>query len=197
MTFQYILNSNYKDLSELKGKFLSKDPEGLKLDLGCGFYKPHGYIGIDNLVGAASQIEASNNMPDIYMNLDGSEKLPFKDGEIHEIRSSHFLEHCVNLDFIFQESFRVLRSGGAFNLTVPYANSAQGMFPGHTIFFTERWFKENIIFSNCFLIISEKYKSGPEWDELPWAIRRLIPFHYARKFLFNACIELTLLCVKK
>ena len=84
----YTLQNNVNTLQQLKSKY---DPQnaGLKLDLGCGYYKPVGFIGVDNMVGHFSQIENQGNFPDILMDLN-REKIPFEDSTCIEIRASHF-----------------------------------------------------------------------------------------------------------
>jgi predicted SAM-dependent methyltransferase len=112
--------------------------QGLRLDLGCGYYKPAGFVGLDNMVGFATQNENIENLPDILIDLN-NEVLPFAPDSCCEVRASHFLEHS-NVPHIIDEVFRVLAPDGTFTIVVPYANSAEGMYPGHNIFFTEKWF---------------------------------------------------------
>ncbi|WP_295544015.1 class I SAM-dependent methyltransferase [uncultured Thiohalocapsa sp.] len=168
---------------------------GMRLDLGCGYYKPQGYIGLDNLVGEAAQIINQDNAPDILMDLS-AQPLPFADNSVDEVRSSHFLEHS-NLDHVLNESWRVLKPGGRLVFTVPYANSAEGMYPGHHIFLTERWFHENLNFQAKFHIERERYDPSQAWRRLPLVVRGLIPFSFARTFLFNACWQMQIVARKR
>jgi hypothetical protein len=185
----FILNNGVKSIDEI----LLSHPTGLKLDLGCGYYKPKGYIGVDNLIGRATQIENKSNLPDILMDLNHA-PIPFPDESCIEIRSSHFLEHS-NLSWIIDESYRLLKVEGEFNFTVPYANSAEAMYPGHSIFLTERWFFENTNFQSKFEIVRIKYYPSVYWK---WSLLRfIIPFNVARKFLFNACWQMSVYCRKK
>lgn len=186
------LNRRWESMEQL---IQAQGQDGLRLDLGCGYYKPPGYIGIDNLVGEGAQIANAENAPDILMDLDRG-PLPFADHSIAEVRSSHFLEHS-NLDHVINESWRVLRPGGRFVFIVPYANSAEGMYPGHHIFLTERWFYENLNFQSKFTIQHEHYDPSLAWKRLPWLVRALIPFSFARTFLFNACWQMKIEAVKK
>jgi hypothetical protein len=143
------------------------DPGGkVRVDLGCGFYKPAGFIGIDNFAGSAAQIPDGGNLPDIVMDLNRC-RTPLPDGCCVEVRASHFL--------------------------VPYANSAEGMYPGHSIFLTEKFFHNNLKFQRLFRILTEEYKPSEDYAALPEAVRRqLPPFDLARKFLFNVCSEMTI-----
>lgn len=187
-----VLNSKYKNINEIYDAYGGKD---FKLDLGCGYVKPPGFIGIDNLSGKGSQIQNEHNAPDIFLDLDRS-CFPFADNSCEEIRSSHFLEHS-NLIHILDESYRVLRPGGTFLFAVPYANSAEGMYPGHQQFLTEKWFYKNLNFQNKYKIEYEEYFPSADYLELPFLIRAVIPFKFARTFLFNACWQMIIKCTVK
>jgi SAM-dependent methyltransferase len=168
------------------------DPGGkVRVDLGCGFYKPAGFIGIDNFAGSAAQIPDGGNLPDIVMDLNRC-RTPLPDGCCVEVRASHFLEHS-DLDRTFEEVHRLLDPEGVFLFVVPYANSAEGMYPGHSIFLTEKFFHNNLKFQRLFRILTEEYKPSEDYAALPEAVRRqLPPFDLARKFLFNVCSEMTI-----
>ncbi len=172
--------------------FLSEHRNGLRLDLGCGFSKPNGFIGLDNFDGIATQI-VSENRPDILMDLN-RDPIPFPDESCAEIRSSHFLEHS-NLPWIIDESHRLLKKNGVFLFAVPYANSAEGMYPGHHTFLTEKWFFENINFQQKFKIEKIDYYPSDYWKKS--LARFFIPFSFARTFFFNACWQMIVYCVKK
>lgn len=187
-----VFNKNYQSIEEVYAAF---GGGSFKLDLGCGYVKPSGFIGIDNLSGEASQIPNAQNAPDILMNLDTA-AFPFPDNSCEEIRSSHFLEHS-QLMHILNESHRVLRPGGTFLFAVPYANSAEGMYPGHQQFLTEKWFYENLTFQRNFKIEHEEYFPSADYLKLPLILRTLIPFKFARTFLFNACWQMIFRCSAK
>lgn len=171
-------------------------PDGLvKVDLGSGYYKPEGYIGFDNMSETKIQIENASNMPDVLMDLN-THAIPLPDISCSEVRSSHFLEHS-NLDHIFREAYRVLVPGGVFKFTVPYANSADGMYPGHHMFLTEKWFEKNVTFQSLFEITNRQFKRSPEYEAAPWWIKLIFPFYVARTLLFNACNEMTISAVKR
>eukprot|EP00825_Cyclidium_porcatum_P024473 TRINITY_DN2688_c0_g2_i1.p4 TRINITY_DN2688_c0_g2~~TRINITY_DN2688_c0_g2_i1.p4 ORF type:complete len:209 (+),score=6.81 TRINITY_DN2688_c0_g2_i1:1549-2175(+) len=187
-----VLNNKYKDIEALYDAY---GGGSFKLDLGCGYVKPSGFIGIDNLSGESSQIPNDKNSPDIFLDLD-SASFPFADNSCEEVRSSHFLEHS-NLMHILDESHRVLRPGGTFLFAVPYANSAEGMYPGHQQFLTEKWFYENLNFQRKYKIEHEEYFPSADYLKLPFVIRALIPFKFARTFLFNACWQMIIRCTVK
>jgi len=173
----------------------------LRLDLGCGRVKPAGYVGLDNLVGVppdqlahppapgdAAPAAGALEGPDVYLDLN-QEPFPFPTGSCAEVRARHFLEHSV-LDHIFAEAWRVLRPGGLFVIVVPYANSAWGMYPGHSIFLTERFFAESEPFVSRFAIERTTYRQDEAWEAWPRLLRRLIPYDWARTHLFNVCKEM-------
>jgi SAM-dependent methyltransferase len=182
-----VLNERWSSVDQIVA---AAPQSGLRLDLGCGYVKPEGFIGLDNLVGEGAQIVDDANAPDVLLDLNRS-PLPFPDNSCAEVRSSHFLEHS-NLDHVINESYRVLKPDGLFMFAVPYANSAEGLFPGHAIFLTEKWFQENMNFQAKFELTGEEYTPSDDWLALPAIVRRLIPFDFARRHLFNACRQMTL-----
>jgi SAM-dependent methyltransferase len=187
-----IFNKKYQNIEDVYNAY---GGSSFKLDLGCGYVKPEGFIGVDNLSGEASQIPNIENAPDILMNLDVS-AFPFPNNSCEEVRSSHFLEHS-QLMHILTESHRVLRPGGTFLFAVPYANSAEGMYPGHQQFLTEKWFYKNLNFQRYFTIESEEYFPSDDYLKLPLILRAMIPFKFARTFLFNACWQMIFRCSAK
>ncbi|MCS7092512.1 MAG: class I SAM-dependent methyltransferase [Patescibacteria group bacterium] len=189
MTRKQAWNLAKKLLEERRNK-----GERVVIDLGCGYYKFPGAIGLDNGYGLEAQIKNPKQLPDIIIDLNRS-PLPFPNASVDEVRSSHFLEHS-NVMHIIKESYRVLKPDGKWICTVPYANSAQGMYPGHNLFFTELWFKENLVFNELFVIDGFQFKPSPYWLRLPWLFRKIFPFKAARIFLFNACHEMTIFAKK-
>lgn len=186
----YTLDPRWRSLDELI------DAHGgagaLRLDLGCGYVKPEGTIGIDDLSAQPDRVPEGGSAPDLYMDLN-RDPLPFSDSSVEEIVSSHFIEHS-NLPHVLPECRRVLKPGGTFHFVVPYANSAEGMYPGHLTFLTERWFHESPLFNELFEIVDERFDPSPEYEKLPRAVRRLLPFDLARRFLFNVCNQMHIIC---
>jgi len=180
------LHPRWSSLDEL----LAAHPE-LRLDLGCGWVKEPGYVGLDDLRGVGGlegQSADDARGPDVFLDLN-ADRWPFPDGSVAEVRSRHFLEHSL-LDHVFGESHRVLAPGGRFVAIVPYANSADGMAPGHTVFLTERFFEHNPSFLEKFAIERITYRQSEEWERWPRLLRRLIPFDWARTHLYNVCREM-------
>jgi SAM-dependent methyltransferase len=170
----------------------------LRLDLGCGYVKPPGYVGLDDLRGVGGlqgQLPSVEGGPDVLLDLN-EDAYPFADGSVEEIRSRHFLEHS-HLDHVFEQSHRLLRPGGLFVGIVPYANSADGLSPGHHVFLTERFFERNPSFGQKFQIARITYRQSEEWEAWPRLLRKLIPYDWARTHLFNVCKEMRVEAVRR
>jgi len=188
-----ILAERWASLDEL----LAAHPD-LRLDLGCGWVKEPGCVGLDDLRGVgglAGQSPADGRGPDVFLDLN-ADSYPFADGTVAEVRSRHFLEHSL-LDHVFDESHRMLRPGGTFVAIVPYANSADGMAPGHNIFLTERFFERNPNFQSKFRTTRVTYRQSEEWERWPRVLQRLIPYDWARTHLFNVCKEMRIEAVRR
>ena len=100
---------------------------GLRIDLGCGPLKKEGTLGID--------VEAS---PGVDYTLDiESQALPFSEGSVAYVHSSHFLEHTQNPTDIFAKISRVCADGARIEFWTPYAWSNPAFISGHRFFFTE------------------------------------------------------------
>ena len=96
----------------------------VKIDLGGGRTSLKGYINLDLCPEA-----------DIHCDLEDAH-LPFKDGEVEEIRAKDILEHIRNLLPLLNECWRVLRPGGLIYLEVPRHDSAEAVIdPTHIRFF--------------------------------------------------------------
>jgi hypothetical protein len=90
----------------------------IKLDLGCGPNKKEGFVGIDQY--------AFDGKVDRVMNV-GTERLPYEDGTVDEIHTSHFMEH-LSADqrcHVINEAFRVLKVGGQMTIIVPHFGSSR------------------------------------------------------------------------
>jgi predicted SAM-dependent methyltransferase len=98
-----------------------------RIDLGCGHVKKPGCIGID--IGSAPGV-------DIVMDI-ANNKLPFADGSVSYIFSSHFLEHVADPTPIFAEIGRISADGAILELWTPYAWSNSAFITDHKMFFNE------------------------------------------------------------
>jgi SAM-dependent methyltransferase len=81
----------------------------MKIDVGCGNTPKKGYIGIDKYPKKKVNIVAE------------AHDLPYKDGEVDEIRCSHMIEHILEpkVTQVLAEFNRVLKSGGELVLICP------------------------------------------------------------------------------
>lgn len=93
--------------------------ETTKLNIGSGRLRINGYINIDR-----TQIVDGNGdkTVDIVMNIE-TEKLPFSDNSVDEIRVDNVLEHLVDLRFVLNECHRVLKPGCSLSGCVPLAGT--------------------------------------------------------------------------
>lgn len=92
---------------------------GFGLDLGCGPYKAFShFIGIDNRID--TQMFGIQMNPD--MTIPDCCDLPFKDGAVDFVFSSHLLEHIADHKKALSEWWRVLKEGGRMCLYLPHKN---------------------------------------------------------------------------
>lgn len=109
------------------------DKKEIMLDIGCGWNKRDGYLGVD--------IDKYDGV-DIQQDLRFT-KLPFEDGQVEHVYSSHFLEHLdfhENI-FLFNEIWRILKPEKIFEIIVPHGMSYAGMVDlSHKTFWTEDTF---------------------------------------------------------
>jgi SAM-dependent methyltransferase len=173
----------------------------IRLDIGCGLNPKKGFIGIDNFAGIKAQALNPDDIDVTKLNIinhDLSNGIPFENSSVDEIIASHFLEHVGYLDRLLEEANRVLKAGHKFEIIVPYANSAEGMYPGHSIFFTEKWFLNNLLFNELFRIREITFYESDYYAEHKDKISRLFTFDEARLFLFNCCWQMQIVtCCKK
>lgn len=81
----------------------------MKLNIGCAWKRMEGYIGIDIRKSRAADVVAP------------AWDLPYEDGTVDEIFSSHMMEHLSedDIDRTLKEWYRVLRKGGKVVTRVP------------------------------------------------------------------------------
>lgn len=108
----------------------------MKLDIGCGNQKIDGFTGVDAYVEADGIVKAE------------MWELPYRDGEIEEIYSSHALEHVpiVRVQPTMKEWWRVLCPGGKLTLQVPNMDYVARFWLTHKP--EEHSWAEMIIFGN-------------------------------------------------
>jgi predicted SAM-dependent methyltransferase len=82
----------------------------MRVDLGCGGNKREGYTGVDLIEG-----------PGIDICCDVLNGLPFENGEVEELHTSHFLEHIPKQKVrpLLKECHRVVKEDGKITVVVP------------------------------------------------------------------------------
>jgi SAM-dependent methyltransferase len=83
----------------------------VKLDIGCGRSKFAGTLGVDVVPVKGVDIAA-----------DLSKGLPFADGSVDAIYTSHTLEHMPDFIGAMEEIWRVCKDGALVNIWVPHAS---------------------------------------------------------------------------
>jgi SAM-dependent methyltransferase len=103
----------------------------LRIDLGCGGSKREGFIGLDSV-----------NAQGVDFVLDlTKDRLPFDDGTVDHVFSSHFLEHIPVPNHLFQEIARICKDRAKIEIYTPYAFSSPAFLYGHVAYLAERqWF---------------------------------------------------------
>lgn len=117
-----------------KTKKKKVDEKPLKLDIGCGTQKQKDHIGIDTL-----PFEGVDHILNA-----GKDRLPFEDGTVDHIHTSHFLEHLEaeeRIHFV-NEAYRVLKDGGTLFIATPHwaSNRAFGDLTHKWPPVSEMWF---------------------------------------------------------
>ena len=105
----------------------------LKLNLGCGFHTPIGWLNVDYAIGAwlaktpgfatinkKFKIINLNWSNDIFL-CDLTKKLPWDDDSVDIIYSSHSLEHLSKIEgrYLLRECHRLLKPNGIIRIVVP------------------------------------------------------------------------------
>lgn len=82
----------------------------IEIDLGCGNSKKKNTIGIDIIP-----------LPNVDIVCDIEKGLSFiPDNSVDKCTSTHFLEHIHNFEFLIEELYRIVKSGGIIEITVPH-----------------------------------------------------------------------------
>lgn len=111
-------------LARWKQEHPLRDSSAIRLDLGGGSKARAGFINVD-------QDQESNVICDLQAVCDGKARLPWKDGEVKEVYSSHCFEHLSNLKGLLWEICRVCAAGSPVEIRVPHWNQSMAMVDGH------------------------------------------------------------------
>ena len=104
------------------------DAAELKVNIGCGTSGIKGWVNIDNSpsillsrLPLGRRIFGTPDWPRNVRRADVRKRIPFPDGSVSCIYSSHTFEHFTYEESrgVAQECFRVLRSGGILRIVVP------------------------------------------------------------------------------
>jgi SAM-dependent methyltransferase len=130
------INTSTKDMS---------DP--LRIDLGCGIWKPEGFIGVD--------ISPSPNV-DVVANLN--RRFPFSDNSAEIIRAHDVIEHLEDRIHTMNELWRVAKQDGLIDIRVP-STDGRGAFqdPTHISFWNINSFMYYCIEYPAYLKLNQIY----------------------------------------
>ena len=84
---------------------------GIRLDIGCGRSKLKGTVGVDIVP-----------LPGVDIVADLNTGLPFGDGTVDAIYTSHTLEHVDNFVGVMEELWRICRPDALVHIWVPHAS---------------------------------------------------------------------------
>jgi predicted O-linked N-acetylglucosamine transferase (SPINDLY family) len=112
---------NAEKLKELKQKY---NLDAVRVDLGCGPFKPANYIGVDIHPALGVDIVA-----------DLTQSFPFPDNSIDELRAHDVIEHLPDRLQTMNEIWRVCKAGATVDILVP-STDGRGAFqdPTHVSF---------------------------------------------------------------
>lgn len=160
-----------------------------RVELGCGRKKRPGFFGIDILPA-----------PEVDLVLDYEvQRLPFPDGSIAHIYSSHSFEHLgspLSPIAILREIIRVAEHGALVEIWTPYGRSNEALLIGHRTFFTElHW--EHICFAHDDFYLGDTLGrfvwERTQYRLVPGILEELaqlrIPLPFALEHMFNIAME--------
>ena len=116
----------------------------LKINIGAGKFRKKGWTNIDHRSG-----HYCVNPIDIDIDFFNQFRFPFESGDVDLAYMSHVTEHLTDdaAQRVFNDAFRVMKSGGVFRITCPDADSAfDALVAGRRDFF--RVYDENVIFND-------------------------------------------------
>ncbi len=167
---------------------IAENENRIMIDIGCGGAKKEGCIGID-MVDA----QGVDHCIDIM-----HEKLPFEDGTVDYVFSSHFLEHLHSPDLFWLESSRVLKDKGVVEVWCPYGNTNDADLAGHLLRWNEAWWHHLAIDYRDLYSTNFFPNKHWHWHEINFVIDKQVednlkkhnfPLEFALKHFNNVCLE--------
>lgn len=170
----------------------------MKLNLGCGEKALTGFVGVDRIKTAATEIVHDlNHFP-----------YPFADSCADEIIMDNVLEHLEDTIAVMEEVYRLAAPRALIRINVPYFKSNSAFTdPTHKHFFTETSFKYfseqnplHFYTRASFKVLKTQLISHKQYQDGKHFFRNLLPFkRLLNYFLFNIYDEIgfELVCVKK
>jgi ubiquinone/menaquinone biosynthesis C-methylase UbiE len=122
--------------------------------------------------------------------------LPFPDGSVDHVYTSHAFEHLVNYQYVLREIMRVCRPEALVEIWTPYGKSNDGFLFGHTTFITETHFK-HICYQYDRFYLGET-PGYLHWERSQYVLfpgiaeqlhRLGIPMEFALDHMFNVALE--------
>lgn len=99
----------------------------MKIDLGCGYNKSPGYIGIDRF-----------ETPDTKIVCDFDVHIPLEDNSVDYVMASHSLEHAKDIMVTMEEIYRVCKHKAIVCIAAPYYSTSLNVAnPYHKQVFNE------------------------------------------------------------
>lgn len=125
----------------------SYEVETLKIDIGCGSKKHHGFIGVDIFPAPSVDVVA-----------DLSIKFPFRDNSVDQIIANDFIEHLTDRIHTMNEIWRVCKPNALVDIFVP-SSDGRGAFqdPTHVSFWNINSFQYYCIEYPEYLNLCQQY----------------------------------------
>jgi len=160
----------------------------IRIDIGCGNNKKEGCIGVDKF-----DLEGVDCCIDLTQ-----ERLPFADGSVEYIYSSHFIEHLPNAQTFWIEVGRVAKKNAVIEIWCPYGNTNEADINGHLLRWNEVWWQHVAVTHRDHY--AKKFLGGRHWHwhEVNYVINKEtkqafddmgFSLEFALKHLNNACRE--------
>lgn len=103
----------------------------MKLNLGCGFNREEGFVGVDIIKHKGVDVICDlNNFP-----------YPFKDNSVDYVKIFHVLEHLDNPVKVLEELYRIGKDKSYIEIIVPHWKEDSSRNPWHKHHFRPIWFK--------------------------------------------------------